>query len=108
MPANPQTANGFTETKEVPTGRSARKVSDDLWELLAASAKRSTAWVKTAPAAEIDELKKDLGTAAVRAKYKVTINTEKGDNGAVKLKFSAVAKPADTPAETPADATASA
>lgn len=108
MATKPASVNGFEETPEVPTGRIARKVSDELWALLAGSAERSTAWVKTAPAAEIDELKKDLGTAAVRAKYKVTINTEKGDNGTVKLKFSAVDKPAETPAETPADATASA
>lgn len=104
MPANPRNDSGFTETDEVPTGRSARKVSDELWKLLAGSAERGTAWTKTAPAAEIDDLKKDLGTAAVRAKYKVTINTEKGDNGTVKLKFSAVDKPAEPPAETPASA----
>lgn len=108
MVAHPPTVNGFEETSDIPTGRKAREVSDELWKLLAASAERSVAYTKTAPNAEIDELKKDLSTAKVRKAYKVTIETEKVDDNSTRLKFSAVDKPAETPAETPADATASA
>lgn len=106
MPANPRTVNGFEETKEVPTGRKAREVSDELWEVLAASADRGTAFTKTAPPGVIDELKKDLGTAKVRAKYKVTMETEKVDDNTSKLKFSALVKEESPVSETsPAAAT---
>lgn len=103
MVAKPAESNGFEETQDVPTGRKAREVSDELWTLLAGSAERGTAWVKTAPNDVIDALKKDLGTAKVRAKYKVTIESEKVDDDTSKLKFSASVKP---PAETPVAADA--
>lgn len=98
MVAKAAESNGFEETPDIPTGRKSREVSDELWALLAGSAERSTAWTKTAPNAVIDELKKDLATAKVRAKYKVTIESEKVDDDTTRLKFSASVKP-ETPAE---------
>jgi hypothetical protein len=89
--------NGFEETTEVPAPRVRRQVSDELLALLAGSAERGTAWVKTASPDEITELKKDLGSGVVRAKYKVTVESEKVDDNSVKLKFSATVKPEETP-----------
>jgi hypothetical protein len=63
-----------------------------VWEKLADSAARSVAFVKTGKPDDIDELRKDLGTAAVRAKYEVTVNTEKVNGNTHKLTFAATAK----------------
>lgn len=99
MPANPAD-DGFTETKDVPRGRKSRSVPDVVWSKLEDSAARGVAFSKTAKPDVIDELRKDLGTAAVRAKYDVTMNTEKLNERSHKLTFAAKAK-AEPPAPEP-------
>lgn len=88
MPS-PQTDNGFTETAELPRGRKARQVPDDLWNVLEDSAKRSVGFSKTAAPEVIDQLRRDLGSAAVRAKYAVTVSTNKENDKKHVLTFSA-------------------
>ena len=99
MPANPQ-SNGFTETVEIPRGRKARQVPQDLWNVLEDSAKRNVGFAKTAAPNVIDDLRRDLGSAAVRAKYEVTTSTEKINDKQHKLTFSARAKETADTAET--------
>ena len=96
MPS-PQNDNGFTETKELPRGRRARNVPADLWNVLEDSAKRSVGFSKTAAPDVIDQLRRDLGSAAVRAKYAVTVSTDKSDDKKHVLTFSARLK--DEPSE---------
>jgi len=84
---------GFTDSDELPTGRKAREVSEHLMAALADSARRSVAKVREAEPAVIDELRRDLGSAKVRAKYIVTQETEKLKDDLHKLKFSARVKP---------------
>jgi hypothetical protein len=92
MPANPQD-NGFTETAEMPRGRKARIVPDAVLAKLEDSATRGVAFAKSATPAEIDELRKDLGAASVKAKYVVTFETKKVSDTVHELKFSAVRQP---------------
>jgi len=101
MPPNPQTSNGFTETAELPRGRKARQVPQDVLNVLEDSAKRGVGFAKTAAPNVIDELRRDLGSAAVRAKYEVTVSTEKLSDKSHKLTFSARAKDTASDAEIP-------
>jgi hypothetical protein len=105
MPANPAD-DGFTETKDIPRGRKSRSVPDLVWAKLAESATRNVAFVKTGKPDEVDELRKDLGTAAVRAKYEVTVNTDKVSDKLHKLTFAARAKDTSESEPEPAAATA--
>lgn len=82
----------FEDSAEMPSGRKARVVSKALWAALEDSAKRSIAKGITGAADVVDELKKDLGSAAVRAKYDVTTGSAAVDGGKVRLTFSAVKK----------------
>lgn len=94
----------FTDTDDKPTGRKARVVSDALWAALADSAKRDVAKVVEAAELVIDEVVKDLASAAVRSKYTVTTATKALDTGGIRLTFHAVAKPVEpASAEPPAD-----
>lgn len=110
MPSSP-VETGFTETAAIPRGRKARQVPDELWNVLEDSAKRSVGFSKSASPTVIDELRRDLGSAAVRAKYEVTVSTEKVSDKQHRLTFSArVRETAEnggdaTPAE-PAETTA--
>lgn len=84
----------FQDTDAKPTGRKARNVSDDLLGVLADSAARGVAKVAEADKEVISELLKDLGSAAVRKRYTLTVATTKGDKpGDIRLTFHAVAKP---------------
>lgn len=88
----------FSDTDAKPTGRKARTVSDDLWQVLADSAKRGVAKVAEADKPVIDELLRDLGSAAVRKRYTLTTATKALENGEVRLTFHAVEKPAEAEA----------
>lgn len=91
MPANPQD-DGFVETTEIPRGRKARSVPEHVWRKLEESAKRGVGFAKTAAPNVIDDLRRDLGSAAVRAKFDVTTGTEKLSDKEHKLTFSAKRK----------------
>ena len=96
MPSNPRD-DGFTETKTMPVGRKARSVPDVIWRKLADSASRSVAFTKSGPPDVIDNLRKDLSAAAVRAKYEVTVGTERVSDTVHKLTFAARAKAVPEP-----------
>lgn len=84
----------FEESTEIPTGRKARSIAQHLWNHLEDSAKRGVAKVSPAMShEEVAKLRKDLTSAAVQAKYDVTTETQKLDNGLAKLKFAAKRKP---------------
>jgi hypothetical protein len=83
----------FTETAEMPRGRKPRIVADKLWEKLTESAKRGVAFSKSNTPEVIEELRKDLCSAAVRAKYDVRIATDKADAAIHKLTFAAKRRP---------------
>ena len=97
MPSNPRD-DGFTETKTMPVGRKARSVPDIIWRKLAESASRSVAFTKSGTPDVIDNLRKDLSAAAVRAKYEVTVGTERVSDTVHKLTFAARAKAVPEPA----------
>lgn len=100
MAPNPNPGNdGFEETAELPRGRKARDVPESVLKRLADSAARNVAFTKQAAPDEIEKLRRDLGSAAVRAKYIVTVATEKVNDTLHKLTFSAKTKPTETPAE---------
>lgn len=82
----------FEETATVPAGRKARAIGQELWNALADSAKRGVAFSRTASAEAIDELRKDLSSAAVRARYEVTTGTAQLEGGMHKLTFAARGK----------------
>jgi hypothetical protein len=96
VPSNPRD-DGFTETKTMPVGRKARSVPDVIWRKLADSASRSVAFTKSGPPDVIDNLRKDLSAAAVRAKYEVTVGTERVSDTVHKLTFAARAKAVPEP-----------
>lgn len=83
----------FEETTNLPSGRKARTVPDEVWAHLEDAAKRGVGFSRTAAPHVIDDLRKDLGSAAVRAKYHVTLGTEKLSDTRHKLTFSARHKP---------------
>lgn len=85
----------FSDTEAKPVGRKARTVSADVWEVLADSAKRGVAKVAEANSEVISELLKDLGSAAVRKKYTLTVATKALESGGTRLTFHAVAKPSE-------------
>ncbi len=87
----------YEETDIVPAGRKSRVIKPALWQTLADSAKRQKGFARTAAADVIDELRKDLASAAVRAKYDVTTATAVLENGLHKLTFAATEKPETTP-----------
>jgi hypothetical protein len=82
----------FEETAEVPTGRKTRVISPARWARLEESAKRGIAFAREAAPEVIAELRKDLMSAAVKAKYDVTTSTAVLENGLHRLTFGAVAK----------------
>lgn len=82
----------FEETSDIPAGRKAREVSKVVWNALAESAKRNIAFKRTAEADVITELRKDLTSAAVRAKYDVTTGTTQLEDGKHRLTFAAKVK----------------
>lgn len=90
----------FEETDAVPAGRKARTIDPILWSALADSAKRGVAFSRTAAENVIDELRKDLSSAAVRAKYDVTTGTAQLEGGLHKLTFAARAKTSPEVTET--------
>lgn len=90
---NTPNPDGFEDTEVLPSGRKAREVSEALWAALADSAKRGVGKAKSAAPGIIDDLRKDLGAAAVRAKYDITQGTEKVNDTLHKLSFSATRKP---------------
>lgn len=85
----------FEETSEIPTGRKARMVSQVLWDKLADSAKRDVGFARQGSAKEIAELRKDLTSAAVKAKYDVTTGTREVEKGVIRLTFKATLKVAE-------------
>lgn len=86
--------DGFEETTEKPSGRQARNVDPVLLEKLEQSATRNVGFKKTGTTKEIDELRKDLASATVKAKYRVTTGTKDAGNGMTVLTFSASHKSA--------------
>jgi hypothetical protein len=97
----------FEETDDIPSGRKARTISQDLWTALGKSAANGKAFARTAAESVIDDLRKDLASAAVRAKYEVTTGTTALENGLHKLTFTARSKTTAT-AAAPPDAAAAA
>jgi hypothetical protein len=83
----------FEETSVIPTGRKARVVPAHLWTHLEDSAKRRVGKVHTAAPEVIAQLRRDLTSAAVQAKYEVTTATEKLESGMHKMTFAAKRKP---------------
>jgi ribosomal protein S26 len=81
--------DGFSETDEVPRGRKARQVPEIVLDRLEHSAKHGKAITRTAAPDVIDELRRDLGSAAVRARYEITMGTEKLSDVAHKITFAA-------------------
>lgn len=96
-----QDDNGFTETNVLPRGRKSRQIPDSLWDVLADSAARLVGFSKTAAPDVIDQLRRDLGSAAVRAKYTVTVSTDKSDENKHTLTFSARTKDVEPAADSP-------
>lgn len=108
MPANPQD-DGFAESTEMPRGRKSRAIPQIVWDKLEESARRQVAFTKSGTPDVIDELRRDLGAASVRAKYEVTMGTDKTSAKAHKLTFAAktrqqVAAEADAAEPAPANA----
>ena len=100
---NTPNPDGFEDTEVLPAGRKSREISDELWAALADSAKRGVGKFKAAAPGIIDDLRKDLGAAAVRVKYEITQGTEKISDELHKLSFSATRKPeAEAPANSEA------
>lgn len=89
------TDDGFKETSELPSGRKARTVPPVVLAKLEESAERNVGFSKTGTKREIDELRKDLASAAVKAKYEVTTGSKDVGNGRVTLTFSAAFKPVE-------------
>lgn len=81
--------DGFEVTDEVPRGRKARQVPPVVLDRLEHSAKHGKAITKTAAPDIIDELRRDLGSAQVRAKYEITMGTEKLTAESHKITFAA-------------------
>jgi hypothetical protein len=93
---NPVPADdGFTETSELPSGRKARQIPPVVLAKLEESASRNVGFSKTATKREIDELRKDLASAAVKARFDVTTGSKDAGKGLVTLTFSATFKPAE-------------
>jgi hypothetical protein len=84
--------DGFTETTELPTGRKARMIPTAVWDRLEESARRRVGFSKTGSKKVIDELRKDLASAAVKAKFDVTTGSKDAGKGQITLTFSATAK----------------
>lgn len=82
----------FEDSEEIPSGRKARVIKSGLWHALADSAKRQVAKVAVLSPDAIEELRKDLSSAAVRAKYHVVTSTAALPDGRAKLTFSATSK----------------
>jgi hypothetical protein len=91
---NAMTDEVFEESAEIPTGRKARTISETLRHTLKDAAKRGVAFSRVGSEDEIDELRKDLNSAAVRAEFEVTIGTAHLEDGSHKLTFGAKRKPA--------------
>lgn len=103
-----QNNDGFTETTDMPRGRKARAVPAIVEAKLEESARRQVAFTKSGTPDEIDQLRRDLGAASVRAKYEVTVSTDKTGK-AHKLTFAAKTREqaqADAEAAEPATADA--
>jgi len=92
----------FTETADIPAGRKSREISKKLWDVLEDSAKRGVAFSRVAGQEVIEELRKDLSTAGVKAKYVVTTASAKLENGQHKLTFAATHAEQAPPAPAPA------
>jgi len=95
----PEVDELYEESGEIPAGRKARIISPTLWAKLEEASKRQVAFSRVAAEEVIDDLRKDLTSAAVKAKYEVTTSTAHLDDGRHKLTFSARAKQAPKPAK---------
>ena len=91
------TASMFTETDYTPPGRTRRVVSDQLWAALERSAKKLNGFYFTGKPDEVKDLRSDLTSAAVKAKYEVTTEAEELDDGTVRLTVSARPRPVPAP-----------
>ena len=94
VPETPETPDEviFEDSEDIPSGRKARVIKSGLWNALADSAKRHVAKVAVLAPDAIEELRKDLSSAAVRAKYNVVTSTAALPDGRAKLTFHATAK----------------
>lgn len=90
-PAAPDDAV-YEETADLPAGRKTRQIPASLWAKLEESAKRRVGFARTSDPDTIDQLRRDLASKTVKAKYDVSTQTAKLDNGLHKLTFSATAK----------------
>lgn len=84
----------YEETTELPPGRKPREIGKTLRAKLEESHKRGVGFSRTAEKQAIDDLRKDLTSAAVKAEYIITTATAQLDNGLHKLTFTAKRKPA--------------
>jgi CMP-2-keto-3-deoxyoctulosonic acid synthetase len=97
---------GFEETPNVPRGRKARQVPAIVLDTLERSAKHGKAFAKTAAPDLIDELRRDLGSAAVRTRYEITMGTERISDEKHKLTFAAKHRVNGQGSQVPAQAAA--
>jgi len=82
-------AGMWEESADIPPGRRSRQVPAELWEKLDESAKRQVAFARTGTEAVIEQVRRDLGSAAVRAKYEVTTQRTKVEGGKHRISFAA-------------------
>lgn len=91
-PAAPDDNGLYEETADLPAGRKSRQIPASLWVKLEESAKRRVGFARTSDPNTIDQLRRDLSSKTVKAKYDITTQTAKLENGLHKLTFSATAK----------------
>jgi hypothetical protein len=96
----------FELAEKLPSGRKARQVGTNLLAALEDAAKRGVAFSRTATPDEINELRRDLGSAAVRVKYEVTLGSEQVSETSHRLTFSAKHRANGQGSQVPAQAAA--
>jgi hypothetical protein len=87
-------ADVYEEIADVPPGRKSRQVPAELWAKLEESAKRNVGFSRTGSEAVIEQVRRDLNSAAVRAKFEVTTQRSKAD-GRHRIAFGATYKVAN-------------
>lgn len=79
----------FEDDTDLPAGRRKADVPPHIWNALEDSAKRGIAKARTMTETDARSLRRQLASAAVRAKYTVRTEAAKVDGGRVRFKFSA-------------------
>jgi hypothetical protein len=93
MPGEPDEPDGmYEETDNIPQGRKTRQIPASLLVKLEESAKRQVAFARTSDPDTIDQLRRDLNSKTIKAKWDIATQTAKLENGQHRLTFSATAK----------------